>query len=165
MLQVAPLLLKSYNSFKFTGSQGRMIIRVSPSQEMNYNSFLLIFLFLFLILSMFVCSLFSLNLNSVRNWHKTLLLRQPMKTCHVVICLFSKFLSYFLDFVSLSVPSELSLLASFFFFFPFSIASNPLLFPILIHASTQWQWAFKSEIKKRARKQAHQPQKVRAFNL
>ena len=116
MLQVAPLLLKSYNSFKFTGSQGRMIIRVSPSQEMNYNSFLLIFLFLFLILSMFVCSLFSLNLNSVRNWHKTLLLRQPMKTCHVVICFFSQFLSSFLDFVSLSVPSELSLLASFFYF-------------------------------------------------
>ena len=57
MLQVAPFLLKSYDSFKFTGSQGRMVVPVSPSQEMNYNySFLLSFFFL--ILSMFVCSFF-----------------------------------------------------------------------------------------------------------
>ena len=98
--------------------------------------------------------LFYLSLNSVRNWRKTLLLRQPMKTCHVVICLFPQLLSPFLDFLSLSVPFEL---------YPFSMASNPLLFPTLIHASTQWQWAFKFESKKRARKQAHQPKKVRVF--
>ena len=61
------------------------------------------------------------SLNSVRNWHKILLLCQPMKICHIVIWLIFMF-----HLSPLTDP-----LIIFFFFFRFSLS----LFPLLILSS------------------------------
>ena len=85
----------------------------------------------------------------------------PMKTCHVIIWLILPFLSSSLNFLSLSVSSELSLLASFFFFFFHIIKSIAL--PRTDPCINTVAMGIESESKKRAKKTSMSISKSKNF--